>query len=166
VKRLKRIINIVLSDRDVLSPKHKRNIMLLLQAIFGLLWLEGASCKVIVDGKFMLNYDALRYWVSRGSEYPVIGAYKWIIDHAIIPNIKLFLPMVFIIELTIGILFITGKYIRIAAMLAVAQTIAITLSVLRAPNEWKWSYFLMLVVSIIFFVSPTISKWPNKLIKK
>jgi thiosulfate dehydrogenase [quinone] large subunit len=163
---IKKIILFLGNDKPFLSIVRKRQFFLLSQAIFGLLWLEGALWKIMIEGKFALNYDGLAYWISRGTEYPVLAPYEWLIDNAILPNIKLFLPIVFLTELTIGILFFTGKYIRFAALLAIAQTIAIMLSVLNTPFEWKWSYFLMLLVSAMFFVMPTISAWPNKLLRR
>ena len=165
-KVISRTVSLIKSDDPILGDSLRLKFMLLAQVIYGLLWIEGASWKVLVDGKLAANYGGLYFWASRGSEYPVLGIYKSLIDHVILPHIKLFLPIVFILELTIGILFVMGKYVRLAALLAFAQTIAITLSVLNAPNEWKWSYFLMLLVAAIFFVSPTISRWPNRLFKK
>lgn len=161
---LKSKISLLFSDEPLLSPANKLHFLVIAQSIYGLLWIEGASWKVLVGGKLAFNYEALTFWASRGSEYPVLGAYKWLLDTLILPNIKLLLPVVFLIELTIGILFVLGKYVRLAALMAIAQTIFITLSVLKAPHEWKWSYFLMLLVAFIFFVMPTISKWPNKLL--
>ncbi len=163
---VKKLIRSVLSDEAVLSKVWTRRFMLLAQFIFGLLWLEGASWKVIIDGKLGLNYDGLYYWISRGSVYPVLGVYKWLIDTALLPNIKIFLVVVFLTELTIGLLLVLGKYVRLAAVLAAAQTVAISLSVLNTPNEWKWSYFMMFLLSALFMVSPTTSKWPNKLLGK
>ena len=162
----RRFLSLMTSDRPLFSGAHKLQFLVLAQAVYGLLWLEGASWKVIVDGRLALNYDGLAYWASRGSEFPVLGAYKWLLDSIILPNIELFLPVVFLVELTIGLLFVTGKFVRIAAAMAIMQTLAITLSVLNAPHEWKWSYFLMLLVAVIFFVMPTTSTWPNKLLRR
>jgi thiosulfate dehydrogenase (quinone) large subunit len=159
IANLKHIFTLLSGDKPLVGASLLRKFMLLAQAVFGLLWLEGASWKVLIDGKLALNYDGLGYWVSRGSEYPVFGPYKWLIDTAIMPNIKLFLPVVFITELVIGLMYVSGKYVRLASVLAVAQTSAITLSVLKAPHEWKWSYFMMFLIAVMFFVTPTISKW-------
>jgi thiosulfate dehydrogenase (quinone) large subunit len=160
--RLTNIVHFLGNDAPLYSANRIRRLALVAQVIFGILWLEGAAWKIMIDGKFALNYDGLAYWVSRGSEFPVLGPYKWLIDNAILPNIEFFLPLVFLTELLIGILFIAGKYVRLAAILAFAQTIAIMLSVLNAPYEWKWTYIMMLLLSLIFFVLPTTSKWPNK----
>jgi thiosulfate dehydrogenase [quinone] large subunit len=158
--------SVLLSDRRLLNPLRQAHFLLLAQAVYGILWLEGASWKILVDGKLALNYDGLSYWASRGSEFPVLDSYKWLLDNLILPNIEFFLPIVFLVELTIGLLFFFGKYIRVAAVMAIAQTLAIMLSVLNAPHEWKWSYLLMLLVAIIFFFIPTRSIWPTKIVRR
>ena len=163
---LSQTARLIASDKPLFSKLWRGQLAVLSQAIYGLLWLEGASWKIMVNGKFAFNHDGLAYWASRGSEYPVLGVYKTLLDKVILPNIVFLTPIVFALELTIAILFLTGKYVRIAAGLAIIQTIAISLSVLNAPHEWKWSYFLMLLVAAIFFVIPTTSKWPNKLLRR
>ena len=163
---LPEVLGLITGDKPLFNEARKLQFLLLAQAIYGLLWLEGASWKILVDGKLALNYDGLTYWASRGSEFPVLGAYKWLLDSFILPNIELLLPIVFLLELTIGLLFVMGKYIRIAAIMAIMQTMAIMLSVLNAPHEWKWSYFLMILVAVFFFVIPTTSKWPNKILRR
>jgi hypothetical protein len=46
-------------------------------------------------------------------------------------------------------LLLSGTFVRIAATLGVAQSVAIGLSVARAPNEWPWSYLLMVAVHLL-----------------
>lgn len=159
---LRLVMKTITGDAPFLSAIWLRRSMFLLQFLFGLLWIQGASWKIIVDGKLGFNYNGLAYWVGLGSKYPVLEPYKVLIDTVLLPNIMLFLPLVFLIELTIGVLFISGKYIRIAALLAMAQTTAIALSVIKAPSEWGWSYILMFIVAVIFFINPTISQWKIK----
>jgi thiosulfate dehydrogenase (quinone) large subunit len=153
-------------DIPLISQKNIPRFMVALQAVFGLLWIEGASWKLLENGKFLLNFNGLAYWVKKGSEYPVFGPYKWLIDSFILPNIKIFFFLVVLAELTIGVLLVFGKFVRFASILAIGQTIAITLSVFNAPNEWRWSYIMMLLFSLLFFVIPTTSKWPNRIFKR
>jgi thiosulfate dehydrogenase [quinone] large subunit len=39
------------------------------------------------------------------------------------------------------------------ALVGIAQTVAIALSVLNAPNEWVWSYLLMLLAHVALFAT-------------
>jgi thiosulfate dehydrogenase (quinone) large subunit len=161
---IKKLARRILDDGTPLIPASwTRRGLLLAQMAFGLLWLEGASWKVIVNGELKANYDGLAYWVSRGSEYPVLDAYKTLIDSFILPNIKFFLFFVFATELFIGLLFFVGRYVRLAAIVSVMQTVPIMLSVYNAPHEWKWTYFMMLTLAGVFFVHPTRSSWPDRI---
>ena len=46
----------------------------------------------------------------------------------------------------LGAFLLIGLATRFWALVGVAQTVAILLSVLNAPHEWYWSYLLMLLV--------------------
>jgi thiosulfate dehydrogenase (quinone) large subunit len=165
-KLLKKSQDLVFNDSAEIPKVSTRYSLLAMQVLYGLLWLESSWWKIRINGKFALNYDGLEYWTRFGSSDPVFGPYKWLLDHLILPNMKLFLPVVFLSELTIGLLFIAGKKIRLAAVIAFAQTIAITLSVLNAPHEWKWTYFMLMMIAVIFFVMPTNSRWLTKSLNK
>jgi thiosulfate dehydrogenase [quinone] large subunit len=46
-----------------------------------------------------------------------------------------------------------GLATRFWALIGVAQTVVIMLSVLNAPHEWYWSYLLMLLVHLALFAT-------------
>ncbi len=166
MNHIKHYVSFIVDDSKKLPKGLRQKLLVLSQAIFGLLWLEAAAWKVRVDGNFAINTDGFKYWVEQGIEHPVIGLYTPVLENIILPNITAFLVLVFIAELVIGILFIAGRYVRMAAALAFFQTIAITLSAINAENEWHWSYFLMLLVSALLFLVPTRSQWLDKLLKR
>jgi thiosulfate dehydrogenase [quinone] large subunit len=41
----------------------------------------------------------------------------------------------------------------------VAQSVAIALSVLNAPHEWPWSYYLMIAVHLLLFATAAGRVW-------
>ena len=53
-----------------------------------------------------------------------------------------------------AVLLLTGTWVRFAALLGIAQSLAIGLSVAFAPNEWPWSYWLMIGAHALLLVSP------------
>jgi thiosulfate dehydrogenase (quinone) large subunit len=154
MQQLKKLKKILFSDSSLANKKIGIALLLVVQVLFGLLWLEGALWKIRVNGAFAWNYEGLYYWAKMGVDHPVLGLYKEVLLDVILPNIRFFTPVIFFTELLTGLLFIAGKYIRIAAILAVTQTIAIMLSVLYAPHEWHWTYYMMLLLSIVLFVRP------------
>jgi thiosulfate dehydrogenase (quinone) large subunit len=48
---------------------------------------------------------------------------------------------------------VIGLATRFWALIGIAQTVVIALSVLNAPHEWYWSYLLMLLVHVALFAT-------------
>ncbi|MEO6267148.1 MAG: hypothetical protein ABIO66_11155 [Nocardioidaceae bacterium] len=70
--------------------------------------------------------------------------------------LKVFTPfgwLVLLAETTLAVLLLTGAWVRLAAALGVAQSVAIALSVAYAPNEWPWSYWLMIGAHVVILFS-------------
>lgn len=80
---------------------------------------------------------------------PVFPPYSWVVKHLVLPNFVAFGWGVVLAETLLAVLLLSGSYIRLAAALAVVQSIAIGLSVAKAPGEWPWSYILMVGVHLL-----------------
>ncbi len=61
--------------------------------------------------------------------------------------------MVLALETALAVLLLTGAWVRAAALLGVAQSVAIALSVAYAPHEWPWSYWLMIGAHLAVLLS-------------
>ena len=105
--------------------------------VFGLLWLTQASWKSPPD------FGALEHFTSFAYREPVFAPYGFIVEKVVIPNITIFGYLVIVTEASLGAFLILGLATRFWALVGIAQTIAITLSVLNAPNEWSWAYYMM-----------------------
>ena len=128
-------------------------IMVAVRVWFGCLWVVGAMWKV--PPYFGLaTHENLYYWMARAVDYPVFGPYTWIMSHIILPHFLLFAWPVYIIEITLGVVFVLGFQVRWFALLALFMTINIALTVLNTPGEWPWSYYLMMMVSLVLFAYP------------
>jgi thiosulfate dehydrogenase (quinone) large subunit len=115
----------------------------LLRIAIGFLWIQNA------DWKIPPSFDALLHFTRYAVEYPVFPPYAWLVQHLVLPNFVLFGWGVLLVEAALGGFLLVGLGTRFWALLGIAQTAAISLSVLRAPNEWHWSYFLMLLAHIV-----------------
>jgi hypothetical protein len=60
-----------------------------------------------------------------------------------------------VVESLLAILLLTGSAVRIAALLGVAQSIAIGLSIAAAPNEWPWAYAMMIGIHAVLVFAPS-----------
>ncbi|HZM80889.1 MAG TPA: TQO small subunit DoxD [Candidatus Limnocylindrales bacterium] len=104
----------------------------------GFMWLEGGAA-----WKTPPDFGGLRVWTTAAVKYPVFEPYSWLVDHLVLPNFLIFAWVVFVLEASLGGFLMVGLGTRFWAVVGLAQTLAITLSALRAPGEWPWSYFLM-----------------------
>ena len=114
-----------------------------LRILVGLMWLYNVSWKRPPDfGRDAGNglYKFTSYAVSD----PVLPPYSWVVEHLVLPAFTPFGWLVLVTETTLAVLLLTGSWVRLAAALGVAQSVAIALSVAYAPHEWPWSYWLMI----------------------
>jgi thiosulfate dehydrogenase [quinone] large subunit len=113
----------------------------------GFLWLGGAAWKSPPD------FSSLRHWTTFAVTNPVFGPYSWLVEHVVLPNFLFFAWGVLIVEASLGGFLLVGLGTRFWALVGMAQTTAITLSALRAPGEWPWSYFLMFMAHFAIFAT-------------
>jgi hypothetical protein len=131
----------------------------LLRWIAGLLWLSNASWKVPPDfGRSGDSCGSLCRYMEEGITHPVLPGSGWLFEHILTPNLFLFGWATVLTEVILAAMFISGRFLRIAALLGIAQSIGIGLSVANADGEWYWSYGLMigLHLAILFTAASTV----------
>lgn len=123
-----------------------------LRVLVGLLWLYNVAWKRPPDfgqdaGRGLFKFT--RYAV----DYPVFPPFSWFVEHVVLPNFSAFGWMVLAAETTLAVLLLTGAWVRLAALMGIAQAASIGLSVAFAPNEWPWSYWLLIGAHALLLVS-------------
>jgi len=73
----------------------------------------------------------------------------------VLPSFVVFGWMTLLVESAIGAVPLVGLATRLFALLAVAQAIAISLSVLNTAGEWHLSYCLMIMANLTLFAIAT-----------
>ena len=117
--------------------------LLVLRVTLGLMWFYNVAWKRAPDfGREAGN--GLYKFTSYAVEYPVLPPYAWLVENFVLPAIVPFGYLVLVAETTAAVLLLTGKWVRIGALVGLAQSVAIAMSVLYAPEEWPWSYWLMI----------------------
>lgn len=133
-------------------PRHQAVGATILRIMLGFLWLWNINWKVPPDfgeaGKQGL-YKFTAYAVSD----PVFPPYSFVVEKLVLPNLAIFGWGVIVAETALAVLILSGAWIRAAALLGIGQSLAIGLSVAYAPNEWPWSYLLMLGAHIALLAS-------------
>ena len=117
-----------------------------------LLWIQNVAWKVPPDFGERQN-TGLYLFTRFAIDHPVFPPFTWFIEHAVLPAFPLFGWMTLLIEAGLGAFLLIGLATRFWAVVGLVQTTAITMSVLNAPNEWHWAYYLMILVHITIFAT-------------
>ncbi|MDJ0322520.1 TQO small subunit DoxD [Cryobacterium sp. PH31-AA6] len=117
-----------------------------------LMWIQNVAWKVPPDfGR--VNNDGLYFWANKAVEFPVFAPYSAFVDGVVLPNIEIFGWFTLLVEGGLGAFLLIGLATRFWAVVGLGQTVAITLSVLFAPHEWQWSYYLMALAHLAIFAT-------------
>ncbi|WP_116050315.1 TQO small subunit DoxD [Amycolatopsis palatopharyngis] len=117
-----------------------------------LMWIQNAAWKVPPD--FGQSGNGGLYFFTRFAvDKPVWGPYAWLVEHVVLPNFVLFGWLTLLVEASLGAFLLVGLATRLWALVGVGQSLAITLSVLNAPNEWHWSFYLMILAHLALFAT-------------
>jgi hypothetical protein len=112
--------------------------------IAGLLWLSSVNWKVPPRfGESAERCSGLCGFVQAGIDHPVVPGSGWVLDNIVQPQLGLFGWITLVAEVGLAVLLVSRRYLRTAAVLGVAQSLAIGLTVANAPDEWYWAYLLM-----------------------
>lgn len=118
----------------------------------GLMWISNLAWKVPPEfGRG--TKGGLYSYLADAVAHPVFPPYSWLVEHAVIPAFLPFAWMTIAVETLLAVLLLTGTWTRFAALLGIAQSLAIGLSVAVTPNEWPWSYALMMLGHLAILAS-------------
>jgi thiosulfate dehydrogenase [quinone] large subunit len=133
---------------DPLASRPSRVLVTVLRIGVALLWVQNASWKIPPRFGEGPEPSGLYRFTLEAVEHPVFPPYSWLVEHLVLPNFVVFGWAVLATEAALGAFLLIGLATRLWALIGVGQTVAITLSVLNAPNEWHWSYLLMLLAHL------------------
>lgn len=129
-----------------------RGCLAILRIGAALLWIQNVGWKVPPDfGR--ATGGGLYHFVRFAVDRPVLGPYAWFVEHVVLPHFEFFGWITLLTEAALGAFLLVGLATRFWALVGLLQSLAITLSVLNAPNEWHWSYFLMIMVHLAIFAT-------------
>ena len=125
-----------------------------LRILAGVIWLANLSWKLPPDfGKD--DPEGLLYSFNRAEQYAVIGPLRDLVHDVVIPHFTFFGWLVFLVELVAGVLLTLGFMTRLGGLIGTVQAIIITALVVQAPNEWLWTYVMLVVLNSLSLFAPT-----------
>lgn len=125
-----------------------------LRIMYGILWLQQAKWKVPPDFGMKAG-DGLWYWLNQAIQHPTWSVHHAFLTNVVLPNFVLFGYLTLLTEAFIGLSLTLGLFARLGGLVGFLMAINVTLSVLSAPNEWPWTYFMLIGYSLLFLSFPS-----------
>jgi uncharacterized membrane protein YphA (DoxX/SURF4 family) len=121
----------------------------LMRVIVGTMWWQQSLWKVPP------HYDwGLIHWMQEMVEHGSIRLQSNLVRDIVLPNIAIFGPLVYAIEVAIAVSLILGLLTRVGALLGALMAINLWLGLYNAPGEWPWTYMFLVVIQLIYLIDP------------
>lgn len=147
------------ADHETATPAEEldhgrgtRVVLAIVRIAIGLLWIQSAGWKTPPNFGADSGTGLFKY-TSYAVDYPVFPPFSWLIETLVLPNFEFFGYLTLVVEASIGAFLLVGLATRFWAVIGIMQTVAIALSVLNAPDEWPWSYYLMLAAQVVILAT-------------
>src|ERR1700757_1021501 len=135
------------SDPARRPPRHVG--IWLLRVLLGIMWWQQSLWKIPP------HYDwGLIHWMEEMVQHSSIQLQSVLVRDLVLPNIAVFGPMVYAIEVAIAVSLILGVLTRLGGALGALMAINLWLGLYNAPNEWPWTYMFLVVLQLIFLINP------------
>jgi len=120
-----------------------------LRVIIGTMWWQQSLWKVPP------HYDwGLIHWMQEMVEHASTQLQSALVRDIVLPNIAVFGPLVYAIEVAIAVSLILGLATRLGALLGALMAINLWLGLYNAPGEWPWTYMFLVVLQLIYLIDP------------
>jgi uncharacterized membrane protein YphA (DoxX/SURF4 family) len=121
----------------------------LMRVIVGIMWWQQSLWKIPPHWDW-----GLIHWMEVMVEHASTQLQSTLVRDLVLPNISVFGPLVYAIEVIIAVSLILGVVTRIGAALGALMAINLWLGLYNAPNEWPWTYMFLVVLQLIFLINP------------
>jgi uncharacterized membrane protein YphA (DoxX/SURF4 family) len=120
----------------------------LLRLLVGSMWWQQSLWKIPP------NDDGLVYWMKQMVDHASIPLQAQLVRDVVLPNITLFGPLVYAIEVLIGVSLMLGLLTRLGAALGALMALNLWLGLYAAPGEWPWTYGFLVIIQMLFVLDP------------
>ncbi len=122
--------------------------------IWGLRILMGAMWWQQTLWKIPPNFAGLKYWMQQEADHAAIALQGALVRDVVLPNLSVFGPLVYLVELTIGVTLLLGLFSRAGAMLGLLMGLNLWLGLYSASGEWPWTYMFLVMIQAWFVIDP------------
>jgi uncharacterized membrane protein YphA (DoxX/SURF4 family) len=131
------------------AQRTTRNLgMWMLRVLMGTMWWQQTLWKIPP------NFSGLKYWMEQEADHAAIVLQGELVRMIVLPNLTLFGPLVYLVELTIGVTLLLGLVSRAGALLGLLMGLNLWLGLYSAQGEWPWTYMFLIIIQAIFVIDP------------
>ena len=94
----------------------------------------------------------LRYWMTKMVDGAAFQFHSDFVQNLVLPNFRLFAPLVYGIEVFIAVSLMTGTAVRLSGLLGAAMAANLWLGLYNTHGEWPWTYFFLIVIQLLFAI--------------
>jgi uncharacterized membrane protein YphA (DoxX/SURF4 family) len=100
------------------------------------------------------NFDGLKFWMQQEADHAAIILQGALVRDLVLPNLAVFGPLVYLVELAIGVSLLLGLFSRAGALLGLLMGLNLWLGLYSADNEWPWTYMFLTMIQALFVIDP------------
>jgi uncharacterized membrane protein YphA (DoxX/SURF4 family) len=119
-----------------------------LRVLMGCMWWQQTLWKIPP------NFDGLKYWMQQEADHAAIALQGALVRDIVLPNLTVFGPLVYLVELTIGVSLLLGLLSRAGALLGLLMGLNLWLGLYSAEGEWPWTYMFLVMIQALFVIDP------------
>jgi uncharacterized membrane protein YphA (DoxX/SURF4 family) len=119
-----------------------------LRVLVGTMWWQQTLWKIPP------NFAGLKYWMQQEADHAAIALQGELVRDIVLPNLAVFGPLVYLVELIIGVTLLLGLYARAGAMLGLLMGVNLWLGLYSAEGEWPWTYMFLVIIQAMFVIDP------------
>lgn len=119
-----------------------------LRVLVGTMWWQQTLWKIPP------NFDGLRYWMEQEAAHAAIVLQGDLVRDVVLPNLGFFGPLVYLIEVAIGVSLLLGLFSRAGAALGALMGLNLWLGLYSAPGEWPWTYMFLVIIQALYVIDP------------
>jgi thiosulfate dehydrogenase (quinone) large subunit len=132
--------------------------------MIGILWITQLAWKIppsfgcpanfAVSSSYTARTTGLCDWTGLMGVYSILPFHRAFVNSFVIPNLAWMGWFIFLMELFIAASLILGVFSRLGALVAIVQAINLLIGLSGVPNEWYWTYGMLIVLHVLFFCIP------------
>jgi uncharacterized membrane protein YphA (DoxX/SURF4 family) len=119
-----------------------------LRVLMGTMWWQQTLWKIPP------NFAGLQYWIQQEADHAAIILQGVLVRDLVLPNLLIFGPAIYAVELLISVSLLLGVFSRAGALLGLLMGLNLWLGLYSAEGEWPWTYMFLVMIQTWFVIDP------------